>query len=244
MEFRFPSSEKVVGRARDLSLFIGSHQTQLQSFDRYRKGLKGTWKDQVLPAAGLTFDLGSHLIDQALCLFGRPSRITAFIQNLRGVGNPEVDDSFTIFMHYNTGPRNTFPLTVILRSHILSVRSPQVRYIVRGTQGSYIKYGIDVQEDQLKVISTPKAILEDQYGREPEELWGTIERIEADDLTVTKSKWPSRDAGAYPELFKNLGSAIRNRTEQAVKWEEASAVVEMIELAHQSSREGRTVSVE
>lgn len=67
--------------------------TQLQSFDRYRKGLKGTWKDQALPAAGLTFDLGSHLIDQALCLFGRPSRITAFIQNLRGMGNPEVDDS-------------------------------------------------------------------------------------------------------------------------------------------------------
>lgn len=91
-------------------------------------------------------------------------------------------------MHYNTGPRNTFPLTLILRSHILSVRSPQVRYIVRGSQGSYIKYGIDVQEDQLKVISTPKAILEDQYGREPEELWGTVERIEADDLTVTKSK--------------------------------------------------------
>ena len=91
-------------------------------------------------------------------------------------------------MQYNTGPRNPLPLTVILRSHILSVRSPQVRYIVRGTQGSYIKYGIDVQEDQLKVISSPKAILESQYGKEPEDIWGTLEKIEADDLTVTKSK--------------------------------------------------------
>ncbi|KAF8914061.1 hypothetical protein CPB84DRAFT_1758277 [Gymnopilus junonius] len=216
--------------------------TEFEShFDRYRKGLKGTWKDQPLPAAGLTFDLGSHLIDQALCLFGRPSRITAFIQNLRGVGNPEVDDSFTIFMHYNTGPRDNLPLTVILRSHILSVRSPQVRYIVRGTQGTFVKYGIDVQEDQLKVISTPKAILEEPYGLEQEEIWGTVERIEADELTVTKAKWRSREAGGYIELFKNLGLAIREGAELVVKWEEASTVIEMIELAHESAKEGRTV---
>jgi predicted dehydrogenase len=212
-------------------------------FDRFRKGLKGTWKDQPLPAAGLTFDLGAHLIDQALCLFGRPARITAFIQNLRGVGNPEVDDCFTIYMHYNAGPRTQYPLTVILRSHILSVRSPQVRYIVRGTGGTYLKYGIDVQEDQLKVISSPKAILEDQYGREPEYIWGSVEKIEADDLTVTQSTWPSTDAGAYIELFRNLGSAIRHGAELAVKWEEATAVVEMIELAHRSSKEGITVKV-
>lgn len=65
----------------------------VESFDRYRKALKGTWKDQSLPAAGATYDLGSHLIDQTLVLFGRPSRITAFIQNSRGVGDPNVDDS-------------------------------------------------------------------------------------------------------------------------------------------------------
>jgi len=59
---------------------------------------------------------------------------------------------------------------------------------VRGTKGTYTKYGLDVQEDQLKVISSPKAILEDQYGMEPEYLWGTVEKIEADDLTVTASR--------------------------------------------------------
>jgi len=63
------------------------------SCDRYRKGLKGTWKDQPLPAAGSTWDLGSHLIDQALNLFGRPNRLTAFIQNLRQIGNASVDDT-------------------------------------------------------------------------------------------------------------------------------------------------------
>ena len=68
----------------------------------------------------------------------------------------------------------------------MSVRSPQVRFIVRGTKGTYLKYGMDVQEGQLRVLSSPKAILEKEYGEEPEYLWGTIERIEADDLTVTK----------------------------------------------------------
>jgi len=64
-----------------------------RSFDRYRTALKGTWKDKALPGAGQTYDLGSHLIDQALTLFGRPEKLTAFIQNVRGVGSPEVDDT-------------------------------------------------------------------------------------------------------------------------------------------------------
>ncbi|KAH9482820.1 putative oxidoreductase C26H5.09c [Psilocybe cubensis] len=208
--------------------------------DRFRKGLKGTWKDVPSPGVGLTYDLGSHLIDQTLCLFGRPDRITAFIQNLRGIGSPDVDDCFTIFMHYNAGARNPYPLTAILRSHILSVRSPQLRYVVRGTKGTYTKFGVDVQEDQLKVISSPKAILEGQYGMEPDYLWGTIERIEADDTTVTRSKWPSIDAGCYTDLFRNLGGAIRNGEELTIKWDEAAAVIEMIELAHTSSKEGIT----
>jgi hypothetical protein len=89
-------------------------------------------------------------------------------------------------MHYDAGPTRAYPLLAILRSHTLSVRSPQVRFIVRGTKGTYLKHGIDVQESQLRVLSSPNAILENQYGMEPEYLWGTIERIEADDLAVTK----------------------------------------------------------
>ena len=65
---------------------------QCRSFDRYRKDLKGTWKDEPLPAGGQTYDLGSHLIDQALTLFGRPEKLTAFLQNVRGVGDSKLDD--------------------------------------------------------------------------------------------------------------------------------------------------------
>ncbi|GLB33659.1 putative oxidoreductase family, C-terminal alpha/beta domain [Lyophyllum shimeji] len=212
-------------------------------FDRYRKGLKGTWKDEPLPAAGQTYDLGAHLIDQALTLFGRPEKLTAFVQNIRGVGNPEVDDTFTIHFHYPASPARPYAFTAILRAHILSVRSPQLRYVVRGTQGTYTKYGLDIQEDQLKVIPSPQAVFEESYGKEPEAIWGTVENIEADNVTVRKSIWPSTEPGQYIDLFKNLGAAIRGKAEPAVKWEEATAVIEMIELAHKSSREGVTLSV-
>lgn len=75
-------------------LILGSFQSDnlLRSFDRYRVDLKGSWKDEARPAAGMTYDLGAHLIDQSLALFGSPDKITAFIENIRGLGNPEVDD--------------------------------------------------------------------------------------------------------------------------------------------------------
>ncbi|KAF4619960.1 hypothetical protein D9613_005369 [Agrocybe pediades] len=220
------------------------HILEVEShFDRYRKGLKGTWKDEPLPAAGITYDLGAHLIDQALHLFGQPTRVTGFKDNIRRIGNLGVDDCFTLYMHYAPNDTRPHPLTIILRSHPLSVKSPQLRFLVRGTKGTFTKYGVDVQEDQLKVISSPKAILEDQFGMEPDYLWGTVEKIEADDLTVTKSTWPSTDAGAYVELFQNLAGSIRNEEEPLVKWEEAMNVIGMIELVHRSATEGSTIVV-
>ncbi|EAU84919.1 oxidoreductase [Coprinopsis cinerea okayama7 len=212
-------------------------------FDRYRKALKGTWKDQPLPGSGILYDLGAHLLDQALNLFGRPDSITAFVQNVRGIGDPNVDDSFTIRLQYGRSAARQYPLAVILRSHPLSVRSPQIRFIVRGTQGTYIKHGIDTQEEHLKMISSPNAILKDDFGREPEYLNGRIEKLLVDDESIVQTSWPTPDAGAYIELFQNLGAVIRAGSEPAVKWDEASAVIELIELAHESSRKGVTIQL-
>ncbi|KAF8631258.1 hypothetical protein AX15_002585 [Amanita polypyramis BW_CC] len=220
---------------------LGTLTEFISHFDRYRPTLKGTWKDDILPGTGHTFDLGPHLVDQALFLFGRPQRLTAFIQNMRGIGNPEVDDSFTIFLHYDRTDVRLYPLAVILRAHSLSVRSPQLRYVVRGTNGTFVKYGLDVQEDQLKDIPTPSAVLSHPFGREPESIWGTLELVSAEEPGVKKTTWSSVNSGSYIELFKNLGAVIRDGAEPAVKWEEATAVVELIELAHRSAREGVTV---
>lgn len=74
-----------------------------------------------------------------------------------------------------------------MRANILSARSSQLRYLVRGTQGTYIKYGVDVQEDQLKVIPTPEAVFETRYGREPESLWGSVENVQSDGITFSKT---------------------------------------------------------
>jgi predicted dehydrogenase len=74
-----------------------SHMTADASLDRYRAVLKGTWKDEAGPACGQTYDLGSHLIDQTLVIFGRPRSLTAFIENARNIGDPDVDDSVGLF---------------------------------------------------------------------------------------------------------------------------------------------------
>ncbi|OCH90735.1 oxidoreductase [Obba rivulosa] len=216
-------------------------------FDRYRADLKNTWKDQPRPANGLTYDLGAHLIDQVLLLFGRPAKLTAIRENIRGIGSKDVDDCFTILLHYPGRPSASAlkpaSFTAILRGHILSVRSPQIRYVVRGTTGTFLKFGVDVQEDQLKGIKHPSEITTvETYGAEPESLWGTLENLSADG-TIVKSTWPSSEKGCYSELFVDLAKTIREGKQQAVKWEESAEVIEMIELAYKSAAEERTLVV-
>ncbi|GBE79346.1 Uncharacterized oxidoreductase [Sparassis crispa] len=216
-------------------------------FDRYRASLKNTWKDLPLPANGLTYDLGAHLIDQVLLLFGRPAKLTAIIENIRGLGHPEVDDCFTILMHYPPRPATSdlhpTSFTAILRGHILSVRAPQVRYVVRGTTGTFVKFGVDVQEDQLRVMQSPSEIVASTtYGLEPKTIWGTVENL-APSGDVVKSTWPSLESGSYSGLFVNLAEVIREDKEQAVKWVESAEVIEMIELAYKSAKEERTLVV-
>jgi hypothetical protein len=76
---------------------------------------------------------------------------------------------------------------VILRAHILSARSPQLRYKVRGTKGTFVKYGLDTQEAQLGALSEPNGIYADDFGAEPEDIWGTVEILTADG-SITKSR--------------------------------------------------------
>ncbi|TCD66954.1 hypothetical protein EIP91_000732 [Steccherinum ochraceum] len=221
-------------------------------FDRFRSLLKGTWKDLPLPANGQTYDLGTHLIDQTLVLFGRPSKVTAHIENIRGIGSKELDDSFTIFLHY-PAPLAKAPgsiptsFTVILRGSILSVRVPQVRYVVRGTQGTFTKFGVDPQEDQLKVIQSPAEIVDPAnaaYGQEDESIFGTLENfVTGSESDIVRSTWPSTAKGDYASLFKDVAAAVRQGKEQAVKWKESAEVIELIELAKQSAKEGRTLDV-
>ncbi|KAH7887883.1 hypothetical protein F5I97DRAFT_2012843 [Phlebopus sp. FC_14] len=224
-----PSSPQSIGNLLEFE----SH------FDRYRPGIKSSWKD----STGALYDLGSHLLDQALKLFGRPAQLTAFIQNIRGVTKPEVDDTFTIYLHYAAGTPFPNPFTVLLRSHTLSAKTRQLRYAIRGTKGMFTKYGLDVQEEQLRRIPSANGIFDASFGQEPKEIYATVENVSGDGVTITQTIWPSEIAGQYIGLFKNLAGAIRDDEELEVKWTETTQVIEMIELAYKSSAEGRTLEV-
>lgn len=211
-------------------------------YDRYRNFLKGSWKETASPGTGLIYDLGTHVIDQALHSFGRPEKVTGFLQNLRGIGDESVDDNFTIILHYPRTEENPYLQTAILRAHPLSQRTPQLRFTVRGSKGTFVKYGLDVQEEQMKQKGV-EAFGKDWFGRESEDIYGELEVVEKEgDNAPTKSRVPS-EKGTYQELYRNLAAGIRENAELKVKWNEAAMVMLIVELAIQSSKEGRTINV-
>ena len=124
-------------------------------FDRYRPDPKpNAWREEAQPGSGILYDLGPHLIDQALCLFGLPKTITADIRLQRP--HAKVDDFFDVQLDYGF-------TKVTLKAGML-VREPGPRYLIHGTKGSFIKWGDDVQEALLKQGILPAAT---DWGMEP-----------------------------------------------------------------------------
>ena len=196
-------------------------------FDRFRPIVKAeAWREQALPGSGLLYDLGSHLIDQAIVLFGRPAGIYAEVLKQRdGASAP---DSCEIHLDYPA-------LKVTLKAGVL-VCEPSPRFVLYGTQGSYLKYGLDPQEDALKKGGSPS---QPNWGAESAELWGTHTRCNG---SVTRTKYPTL-AGRYPEYYNNVYRAITGQEELAVKPEQAREVIRLIELAQQSSVERRMIPI-
>ncbi len=197
-------------------------------FDRFRNYLKpDTWKEEAAPGSGILYDLGSHLIDQALCLFGTPAEVSAELRVQRK--NSQVLDNFHLTLHYP----NT---RVILKAGML-VREPGPRYVISGYHGSFVKYGLDVQEDNLKAGMAPKGA--ENWGVEPEEIWGKI-NTEIDGLHLV-GKIES-EPGDYTAFYQNVYNALQGQEELEVKPEEARNTIRVIELAMQSHEEKRTLA--
>jgi predicted dehydrogenase len=105
-------------------------------FDRHRPSVpEGTtsWKYQIIPAGGAVYDLGTHLLDQALNLFGIPAKVTGFIFAQRAKSIPGFHDSFTVLLHYPDS------LIVTAKCSVISPDENQLRFWVRGEKGSYKK---------------------------------------------------------------------------------------------------------
>jgi scyllo-inositol 2-dehydrogenase (NADP+) len=192
-------------------------------FDRFRDEPRpGAWREAERPGSGILYDLGSHLIDQALVLFGPPRALTADVRIQRA------DDYFELLLHYEG-------LKVTLKAGML-VRQPTPRFVLRGTRGSYVKYGLDPQEEALKSGRVPGG---PGWGGEPRERWGLLD---ADAAGLHLEARVETLAGRYQEFYRNVAAAVAGRAELAVRPEDARRTVRIIELAFQSSAEKRTIS--
>lgn len=191
-------------------------------FDRFRPGLKAdAWREQPLPGSGVWFDLGSHLLDQALVLFGVPQAVSADIRVERD--GAAVDDAFDVTLHY---PR----LRGYLRASMLAA-SPGPTFAVHGTAGSFVKYGLDPQEAALKAGRTPD---EPDWDQEPPERYGI--------LTTPRGARPIPTIpSSFTRYYENVRDAALGKAQPAVTPEHALAVMRGLELAARSSREGRVL---
>lgn len=195
-------------------------------FDRYRNFIQESWKEDASLGTGTLYNLGSHLIDQAMVLFGMPIAVYADIRVLRTGG--EVDDYFDINLYYDN-------IKVTLKSSYL-VKEPGPKFHLNGTLGSYVKYGMDPQEDALKQGGKPGL---PGWGIESKNAWGT--------LNTEKAGEPYKGQietlpGNYLAYYDNIYNVLVHNKELIVKPEEAINVIKIIEAAFKSSQTGKKVT--
>lgn len=196
-------------------------------FDRYKRELSDSWKENPEGNYGALYNLGSHMVDQALVLFGMPQSVTAHLQIVRTGGN--VFDYYDIRLHYPE-------FSALLKCSYL-VYNSIARYMIHGENGSFIKHGIDPQEMQLKNGNLPVGA---EWGKEEPEFWGK--------LSAQKNKHHFEEKvesinGNYTAFYNNFYEAVRKGTPLLVKPEEALNVIRILELCIESHNEKRTVSV-
>jgi predicted dehydrogenase len=189
------------------------------SFEHWAPKVASRWQD-ITPAGaggGVTFDLGSHLIDQALVLFGPVSDVRADLRTVReGGGN---DDVSYIELRHESGVRSRLWMSRV-------GAQPGPRFRVLGTAGAYVSYGLDGQEPALASNMLPS---DESYGREPEETWGT--------LGVSAPGYPApakvpTERGSYPAFYQGVAAAVRGTGPVPVAPREALEVVRILERIH------------
>ena len=186
------------------------------------------WRDQDKPGGVIVYDLGSHLIDQALVLFGMPRAVFADIKAQRP--GSEVDDYFHIHLYY---PGKT----AILKAGMI-VKEQGPRFILHGRKGSYIKFGLDPQEEALKQGASPMI---EGWGAENRDSWGILNIFKDGKTIVDKTETLH---GAYQDFYKNVYDVIVNGKEMAIQPQQAADVINIIELAFESSAAGEIRRIE
>jgi predicted dehydrogenase len=195
-------------------------------FERWRPVPKGGWRESAAPEAGggLLMDLGSHLVDQALQLFGPASAVYCELDRRRP-GVAVDDDVFVAVTHVNG-----------VRSHLwMSVLASQLgpRFRLLGNKASYVKFGLDMQEDVLRAGLRPDG---DLWGQEPADRWGVVGA--GDDVRPVPT-----EQGHYGRFYAGVAAALRDGAPLPVDPEESCRVLEVIEAAQRSALERGVVKI-
>lgn len=197
-------------------------------YDRYRNFVdSNTWKEEAKPGVGILYNLGSHMLDQVLVLFGMPSEVDARLGIQRPGG--KVEDFYDIRLQYDG-------FLVIVKSSYL-VREPGPRYTLHGVDGSFVKYGLDPQEQHLKEGKIPGTT---GWGQESKEFWGKINSsINGLHVEGTIETAP----GNYLAFYQNVYEAIREGKPLAVKHQESLQLIQLIEACQESNRLHQAVKI-
>ncbi len=198
-------------------------------FDRFRPQVRDRWREADVPGGGIWMDLGPHLLDEALQLFGSPVALQADIGALRP--GARTDDFFQATLRYADG------LRVTLHASMLSA-SPGPRIALHGTRGSYLKWGLDRQEDDLKAGRRPRAEAPHVWGEDPQP--GTLTLAEGD--TLVPQTVPNQ-RGDYPAYYAELRDAIRGSAPNPVPAQEALKVMRLLDLGRASALQRRELPV-
>lgn len=190
-------------------------------FDRFRPVVGQKWKENKGNGTGVWHDLGSHLVDQVLVLFGLPHSLTGRCLALRD--NAEAIDYFNVQLHYEG-------FEVVLSSSPYTA-SEKPRFNIQGTKGQFVKQGFDPQEQQLKDGLKPSSI---EFGRENENQYGVL-------FTESSTKSVSTAVGNYGQYYTEIAQAININAPLPVCANDAVQVMKVIELALLSSQNGRTL---
>lgn len=181
-------------------------------WDRFRPVPVQSWKEQAGPGRGVLMDLGPHLIDQALILFGRPDRIDGDVARQRE--GTEVDDYFALTFHY--GNRR-----VIMTSSLLAA-DPRPRFGIYGSKGSFVKYGLDPQEPQAQAGLTPD---DPAFGVEDPKWHGTLTHVDG------RTERVPTERGNYRAFYEGVAAAIANGAPVPVDPADARAGMAIIAAA-------------
>jgi scyllo-inositol 2-dehydrogenase (NADP+) len=197
-------------------------------FDRFRPQVSDRWREKPVPGVGLLFDLGPHLIDQALVLFGWPDWLAADL-NIQRTGSV-VDDDFRILMGKGK-------LRILLSATQMAA-APGPKFVVHGDRGSFMKQGMDVQENQLKAGMRPG---DAGFGVEPTEQAASVTVMHKDiaETTVLPSL-----PGNYLAYYAGIRNALESGGPAPVSAEDARDSMRILELACRSHREGARISLQ